>query len=73
MDFILSNFSANLILITLTLFYIFLLILLIVQEMKSSNKKIYSFLWIFSSFIFPIIPFVYSILLLVNKIKTKQI
>jgi|GEM_PF-6709530 uncharacterized membrane protein len=73
MDFILSNFSANLILITLTLFYIFLLILLIVQEMKSSNKKIYSFLWIFSSFIFPIIPFVYAILLLVNKIKTKQI
>jgi hypothetical protein len=50
-----------------------LLILLIVQEMKSSNKKIYSFLWIFSSFIFPIIPFVYAILLLVNKIKTKQI
>ena len=49
------------------LLYLFLLILLIVKEIRNTNTKIQSFLWIFLSFILPIIPFVYALLLLKRK------
>jgi membrane protein DedA with SNARE-associated domain len=71
MNFLINSDSLVIhILISITvLLYVFLLILLIVKEINNTNTKIHSFLWIFSSFIFPVIPFIYIILLLIEKKK----
>lgn len=74
MEFITSGnaFIVNGIILIIVLLYISLLILLIVNEIKNNENKLKSFLWIFSSFICPIIPFVYVILFLIEKKRSKK-
>ena len=73
MEFILKDTSAIYsVFFIAILLYIPLLILLIVKEIKKTNAKFQSFLWIFSSFIIPVIPWVYVILLLIKKTKNKR-
>ncbi len=70
MEFITSGnpFIVYGIILIVVLLYISLLILLIVNEMKNTENKRTSFLWIFSASVCPIIPFVYAILFLIRKI-----
>ena len=75
MEFIISEKTSYIIfgiILIAVLLYISLLILLIVKEIKNNNTKLESFLWIFSSFIIPIIPLIYFILFLIRKKRTKK-
>ena len=70
MEFVTSGnpFIVNGIILIVVLLYLSFLILLIVNEIKNNENKIKSFLWIFSAFICPVIPFVYAVLFLIRKI-----
>lgn len=70
MEFITSGnpFIINGIILVVILLYFSFFILLIVNEIKNNENKIKSFLWIFSAFICPVIPFIYAILFLIRKI-----
>ena len=70
MEFVTSGnpFIVNGIILIVVLLYFSFLILLIVNEIKNNENKIKSFLWIFSAFICPVIPFIYAILFLIRKI-----
>lgn len=73
MEFVTSGnpFIVNGIILIVVLLYLSFLILLIVNEIKNNENKIKSFLWIFSAFICPVIPFIYAILFLIRKISIR--
>lgn len=49
--------------------YLLFLLLLIFNELRNGNSKKVSFLWILSSFLFPVLPFFYVIRVIVRKMK----
>lgn len=49
--------------------YFLFLLLLIFNELRNGNSKKVSFLWILSSFLFPVVPFFYVIRVIVRKMK----
>ncbi len=49
--------------------YLLFLLLLIFNELRNGNSKKVSFLWILSSFLFPVVPFFYVIRVIVRKMK----
>lgn len=54
---------------SILLLYGFLLFILIVRELRNDNSKKVSFLWIIGSFLIPIVPFVYAIMIIIKKVK----
>lgn len=54
---------------SILILYGFLLIFLIVRELRNDNSKKVSFLWIIGSFLIPIVPFVYVIMIITKKVK----
>ncbi|SFC41404.1 hypothetical protein SAMN05421780_105141 [Flexibacter flexilis DSM 6793] len=72
MDFMISSPLGNSVISAGLGLFLFSLMALIAVELKNSNSKVQSFLWIFFSFFLPFLPIVYFVRLGMNSLKRKQ-
>ncbi len=72
MEIVLDTLSFRILFYTIIILYVVALVFLVINEIRNSNPKIKSFLWIAGAILIPILPFIYIVVAIVKQVKLRK-